>query len=203
MRGTLAVLVAIAALAGGGPAGAGTGCTAVESIESGLAGSDLVVVGVVQTIGDGGRSATVAVDEVWKGDPANTTIEVSGGTPGAISPSDRVFMLGSRYLLFASAGEGGGWTDHACSATRVWDDSLGAFRPAAEPSTTTTSGGFTGTTGAGGISPSTRDGGLAPGVVTAALAAVVAVSIGSLLFRRRPEPGAGDADGSSRADGSS
>lgn len=188
MRALLTVIVGLGLLAVATPARAG--CTEVETVESGLASADLVVVGLVQAIGDGGRSASVVVDEVWKGDPGGTEIEVNGGS-GPISSTDRVYILGSRYLVFAQDAPGGGWTDSVCSPTQVWDDGLAGFRPTAEPTAEapTTTAGFTGTTRAGGISPATRDGGLSPGVVTAGLSAVVIVSIGSLLFRRRPQPG--------------
>jgi hypothetical protein len=91
------------------------------------------------------RRAVFRLEEAWKGDPGGHRVEVRagpGGGPGApaATSNDRTYVVGERYLVFASDlsrrpgaavdyGEGARWVDSACSATRPYEPSLDRFRP--------------------------------------------------------------------------
>ncbi|MEO7555803.1 MAG: hypothetical protein ABIV94_04265 [Acidimicrobiales bacterium] len=100
--------------------------------------ADAVVVGTVTATRSHDRVATVAVDEVWKGEVGNT-LEVFGGPDpeNAATSVDRTYEIGVRYLIVAfepaahgSPGAiGGRYEDNACSATQPWSDALKTLRP--------------------------------------------------------------------------
>lgn len=112
------------------------------SVPDALAQADLVVVGTVTATRSRDRVATVAADEVWKG-PVHQTFEVYGGPAqdNTATGVDRTFQTGSRYLIFAiepaahgyQSSFGGRYEASACSTTRLWENTLAAYRP---PTTT-------------------------------------------------------------------
>ncbi|MDP9334058.1 MAG: hypothetical protein M3Q30_12235 [Actinomycetota bacterium] len=109
--------------------------------------ADLVVVGVVTRVTNRDRWATVAVEEVWKGTWSERRVNVRagpadppGGTTEAASSVDRSYVLGTRYLMFASDPKAHGWVaswgadgrfeDNNCSATQPYvAATLDRFRP--------------------------------------------------------------------------
>lgn len=117
------------------PAKGNTG-TDVDTPEEALATNKVVFRGKVVAVSkdgpsqDVGRTAMFDVLEVRKGGPLPTLVEVSGivepGTPG-VSTRDRLFTLGSTYLVFPR-NEGSPFGDDACSATRPDGSSVGQER---------------------------------------------------------------------------
>lgn len=94
--------------------------------------SDLVFVGRVTDTANSGRSATVEVTEVWRGD-VPTPITVNGGSdPTNPAEDDRTFEVGVTYLFIPAQLDGlrqGFVTDSVCSSTTPWTDDLARLRP--------------------------------------------------------------------------
>lgn len=108
-------------------------CAPPLPIEESLLLSDVVLVGTVTQLENGGRWVTVRVEERWRG-PASLpgTVSVRGGPePGAATSVDRVFARG-RYLFFLTDGPGY-FVDNACSATTPWTAELATLRPDGVP----------------------------------------------------------------------
>lgn len=178
-------------LVGASPGGAGTvvaptgtqaaGCLTVAGVGIDLLDADLAFVGTAVNVRLGGRWATFAVEEIWKGDPGGAVVEVRNGTPDGLGPTDRSYSAGQRYLVFARH-DGQAWTDSACSATRPWADLLVLDRP---PGATVVS---SPAPSGGGISPYDGFEGAAP-LAWAGLAAggIAAVAVSR---RRRARPAA-------------
>lgn len=113
-------------------------CAPRLTVSDAITQSDLVVVGTVTSTRSRNRIATVAVDEVWKGD-VGSTVEVVGGPQSDNSGSsvDRTYEVGVRYLIVAYEPEahgypnvfGGRYEDNNCSVTQPWTDTLAVFRP--------------------------------------------------------------------------
>lgn len=82
--------------------------------------SDLVFVGRVTDVANQGRSATVEVTEVWRGD-VPTPVTVNGGSdPTNPAEDDRSFEVGVSYLFIPAQADGlrqGFVTDSVCSST--------------------------------------------------------------------------------------
>ena len=95
--------------------------------------SDLVFVGRVTDVANQGRSATVEVTEVWRGD-VPTPVTVNGGSdPTNPAEDDRSFEVGVTYLFIPAQIDGlrqGFVTDSVCSSTTPWTDDLARLRPA-------------------------------------------------------------------------
>lgn len=109
--------------------------------------SDLVFVGRVTDLANDGRSATVEVTEVWRGD-VPTPVTVNGGSnPANPGEDDRTFDLGATYLFIPMQLDSlarGVVIDSVCSSTTPWTDDLARLRPAnvgqPSPVATTTAG---------------------------------------------------------------
>ena len=128
-RRTAVALALLGAVLAGFDAPAGASCLPTPSIEESIQAADLVFVGTVVELNNRNRLATFTLEEIWKGDPGRPRLDVRGGPPGgAASSVDRTFEIDTRYLVFASQGELH-WEDNACSATRVYDESLDRYRP--------------------------------------------------------------------------
>jgi hypothetical protein len=122
-------------------------CAPPTTVEEEIDRADLVVVGVVSQVANRDRWATVAVEEVWKGTGSEGRVNVRagpadppGGTTQAMSSVDRTYVLGIRYLVFASDPKAHGWVaswgsdgrfeDNNCSATQPYVAAkLDRFRP--------------------------------------------------------------------------
>lgn len=104
-------------------------CIPPRPIEESLLRADVVVVGMVTHIENGGRWITVRVEERWRApESLPEVIAVRGGPePGTATSVDRVFVPG-RYLFFLTGGPGY-FVDNACTATTAWTDELAAHRP--------------------------------------------------------------------------
>lgn len=78
---------------------------------------------------DGGRTATFAVDEVWRGPDLPANVVVHGGPDGnGATSADRTWEAGALYLVFASAVDSR-LSDNACSNTQFWSEELTDLRP--------------------------------------------------------------------------
>jgi hypothetical protein len=118
---------------------AAASCAPALSLADALTSSDLVVVGTVTTARSANRIASVAVEDIWRGD-ADAQIEVAGG-PDSLSGGtsvDRTYLVGQRYLFFilepglhGNAGTfGARYEDNGCSDTRPYTADLEQLRPA-------------------------------------------------------------------------
>jgi hypothetical protein len=169
LRTSVAAMVAAVSVAlSASPASAS--CAPTPSIEESLRSADLVFVGTVVELNNRNRWATFTLEEVWKGDPRTTRLDVRGAEPGEETTVDRTFEPDMRYLVFARQGELH-WEDNACSATREYDPSLDRFKP--------TSARTVGTT----IPASERDDGLKPGSVVFA-SVVLLLTVGGFIVVR-------------------
>ena len=112
------------------PAPAFADCQMAPPIEEAARTSELVFVGSVTAVANGGRSASVRVEEVWRGDEMPATVTVLGGTdPEQAMEDDRTFEAGVRYVFVPFVVEGR-LVASICSATTPWVDELAAIRPA-------------------------------------------------------------------------
>lgn len=105
-----------------------------------IAVTDSVFVGTVTGLSLDGRTATIAVEEIWRGPDLASSVLVRGGPDanGGITSVDLIWQAGAKYLVFASIVNGGLETN-ACTNTAVWTDEFSAQRPSdARPLTGTT-----------------------------------------------------------------
>ena len=103
-----------------------------------IGSSDLVLVGTVSSARSNNRIATVAVEDLWKGE-SGAVIEVAGGPDAANSATsvDRTYTVGTRYLFFifepvahGSPGTfGARYEDNDCTDTRPYTADLDSLRP--------------------------------------------------------------------------
>lgn len=145
--------------------------------------SELVFVGRVTEVANGGRSATVEVTEVWRGDVATPVTVFGGADPTNPAEDDRVFEVGVTYLFVPPQLDSlrqGIVVDSVCSSTTPWTDAMAPLRPAdahaptpAEPGTT------------GGSSPLAFLSGIIEPVMTAAIVGGGAFLIALFVARRR------------------
>jgi hypothetical protein len=108
-----------------------------DSPVTSLKTNEVVFVGTItQVSNDGGeqgrgRTASVNVDEVWKGGSLPSTVEVNGtaepGTPG-ISTRDRFFKVGTKNVFFPM-NDRSPFRDNACTATSEFSNDIEALRP--------------------------------------------------------------------------
>ncbi len=135
---TMGAIVTVLSLMAAGAAGAS--CRRPPVMEESAARADLVFVGTPVELTHGGRWASVAVEDIWKGEPDGDRVEVRAGPQSGFSSVDRTYVLGTRYLVFAMAppvdprllasyGEGVKWTDNECSFTQPYSSSLAESRP--------------------------------------------------------------------------
>ncbi len=121
---------------------ASASCAGPPTIEASIDRAQLVFVGTAVEVTNSDRWAAFALEDIWKGEPGGDRVEVRGGPqPGSASSVDRMYVPGTRYLVFAmpaptdprllaSYGDGARWTDNACSATQPYSASLAGTRPA-------------------------------------------------------------------------
>ncbi len=124
------------------PAGAAhASCAEPIPLQQSLDEAAAVFVGTVTGLDFQDRVATVAVDEVWKGE-VGASVTVSGGGEisfleqaraegqEAFTSVDRTYAAGERYLFVPYAVEQGAYMDNQCSNTQVYGSALDEFRPA-------------------------------------------------------------------------
>jgi len=140
-----------------------------------MANAPAVFVGTVTNLDNGDRTATVHVQDVWKGESVAAVVQVVG-TPdvGAVATSvDRTFAQSRRYLFIPATGDRDRFMDNSCTATQPYTDALAALRPS----------------DALGAPPTPRDDETSsgPAMATAAVAGLVAggLCLAALRLRRR------------------
>ena len=144
--GLVPILVSLGVIVGAAPP-ADASCAAPTTLAEEIQRADLVVVGVVAAVENRDRWATVAVEEVWKGAWTEGRLNVRagpadppGGTTHAMSSVDRTYVVGTRYLIFASDpkahrwvpswGSDGRFEDNNCSESQPYvAATLDRFRP--------------------------------------------------------------------------
>lgn len=109
-------------------AGAATDCAPPLPLEKAVVMADLVFVGTVTATANNGRSATVDVTEIWRGDVPTPAAVNGGSDPTNPAEDDRVFSVGTTYL-FLPVLTGGALVDGVCSSTVPWSDDLARLRP--------------------------------------------------------------------------
>ena len=100
-----------------------------------LAAAPVAFVGTVTDLSNGGRVATVRVDDVWRGMHIPATVRVVG-TPdlGAAATSvDRSYTSGAQYLFVPSGGGPETFMDNTCTLTQLYSAQVAALRPADAP----------------------------------------------------------------------
>ena len=104
-------------------------CQMAPPIEEAVRTADLVFVGTVTSVANGGRSPSVRVDEAWRGGEMPAEVTVLGGTdPAQPMEDDRSFEAGARYVFFPLAIDGQ-LVDNICTATTPWVGDFAAVRP--------------------------------------------------------------------------
>ena len=126
-----ALLVAVALGLAPGPAASPVraSCASPVPIPDAMSLAEVVLVGTVTSTENGGRWATVRVEERWqtRGSVPDEIAVHGGPEPGAETSIDRVYSPG-RYLFFLTIGRGY-YLDNACTATTAWTQDLAQFRP--------------------------------------------------------------------------
>ena len=107
-------------------------CAEFPPIAEHLDRAEVVFVGTVIGLVHDGRTAEVAVEEVWRGQEVPPRVTVYGAAvpedPSMMTSVDRTYQSDARYL-FAVTLEDGRLRDDSCTATQEWTDDLAAFRP--------------------------------------------------------------------------
>lgn len=115
----------------GGPAApsVAASCATTPSIDEAVLLGDIVFVGTVLRTENGGRWATVRVEERWSGARSlGDTVDVHGGPePGTATSIDRIWVT-TRYLFVVHQGDGV-LEDDQCTATTPWTPDLARLRP--------------------------------------------------------------------------
>ncbi len=93
--------------------------------------STVAFVGTVTATDHNGRTATVHVEDIWRGGnlPAEVTVNGSPDLNAAATDVDRHYQVGSRYL-FMPSGTGQPFDDNACSGTVQYTSAEAQQRPA-------------------------------------------------------------------------
>lgn len=135
----LAALTSAALLAG--PGAALADCLAPPPVEESIKAEDIVVVGTVTEVSNGGRWASVRVDEIWRGPDLPGNVLIKGGPDAnAASSVDRTFETGVQYLFFPIVGtepgrdplpgEPASLLDSMCTNTQPLTAEIATLRPA-------------------------------------------------------------------------
>lgn len=117
MRIPIHIIVFIVAVAHLSPLPTLASCAPL-TLEEQIAQVDTIVLGTAAKI-DANENATIEVEEVFKGNPANT-ITISGRqSPEAITSIDVTFEQNGRYIFFLLSQPDGTYTTNQCTGTRM------------------------------------------------------------------------------------
>jgi hypothetical protein len=106
-------------------------CIAPPPLEKAVLTADIVFVGTVTSTENGGRWATIAVKEVWRGPDQPPIVLVKGGPAGNTATSvDRSFENGATYLFVPFLDGDGSLSDNSCSSTTLMSEAVAPLRPA-------------------------------------------------------------------------
>lgn len=102
-----------------GPARAS--CAPAPPLDKAYADAEVVFKGTVSAAENNGRTATVEVDEIWKGPPLPDSVVVIGGAEGenVASSVDREFRVGLTYLFFPN-NSSSPFRDNICTSTQPY-----------------------------------------------------------------------------------
>ena len=103
-------------------------CAPPLPLEKVVVSADLVFVGTVNSVDNGGQTANVTVTEVWRGDVTALAVINGGQDPASQAPDVRLFNAGATYL-FVPTKVNGSLVDSSCSSTVQWSDDLARLRP--------------------------------------------------------------------------
>ena len=108
-------------------------CASPEPIEQAVRGGDVVFVGTVTGLENGGRWVTVRVEERWRSSVTlQDAVAIRGGpAAGSATSIDRVYVA-ARYLFVVTPGPEY-FVDNACTPTRLWSRDLALLRPDGVP----------------------------------------------------------------------
>jgi len=115
------------------PAGVALDCAPSPPLDEAVVSAHLVFVGTVTETSSDGRSATVTVTEVWRGDVPSPVIVNGWLDPASAAEDDRTFQAGLTYVFVPVNLDnlaGGLVIDSICSSTVQWTDDLARLRPA-------------------------------------------------------------------------
>lgn len=117
------------------PSIAGASCAGVVSVQDSVRSAPTVFVGTVLDVSNGGRVATVRVDDVWRGRGIAASVDVVGSPDlnAAATSVDRTYAAGSQYLFVPDGGGPQHFSDNNCTATQIYAGTLAALRPASAP----------------------------------------------------------------------
>ena len=91
--------------------------------------ANVVFVGTVTGVKNDDRTATVLVEEVWKGPDLLPFVEVVGGSDDdTMSLGRQDVHVGTRYVFVLHLDQGR-FRDNACSSTQEWSPEVAAVRP--------------------------------------------------------------------------
>lgn len=115
-------------------------CVAPPPFPEAIRDAPAVFVGVVVDVEDEDRTATVEIQDVWKGADIPPEVGVRGGLAegNGFTSVDRTFELSREYLFVPYERNGSMFRDNACTRTTRFRPELNRFRPggAGEPSPT-------------------------------------------------------------------
>ena len=133
MKRYAAVLAAvtIAVLATARPAAAS--CAELPDLETAFAEAELVFIGLVEEVSNGGRTAVMYVEDVWKGPQLPLRVTVRGGPedPELITSVDRTFETNEVYLVFP-LNSTPPLEDNICTSTQAVSPAIQAVNPFGE-----------------------------------------------------------------------
>ncbi len=115
------------------PVAAEASCAAGgASLQQTIGSAPTVFVGTVTDLSNGGRMATVRVDDIWRGSTIPSSVAVVGSPDlhAAATSVDRTYVTGARYLFVPDGGGPESFTDNSCTATQLYTPDLNALRPA-------------------------------------------------------------------------
>jgi hypothetical protein len=131
MRATLALVAGLLLSAfASGPAAAS--CMMPPALDVAIREANVVFVGTVTGVENHDRTATVLVEEIWKGPDLAPFVQVVGGPEDEtmITSTDRTYAAGTRYLFVVQVDQAR-FSDNACSSTQEWSPEVAALRPGA------------------------------------------------------------------------
>ena len=119
-------------LAGLHAAPAEASCAQLPSLQDAFAEADLVFVGIVTSVSNGGRTAQVEIEQVWKGEeqPFNATVHGGPIEEDLITSVDRTFEPG--IYIFFPVNSSPPFEDNACTLTQPFNPSLEVINPFGE-----------------------------------------------------------------------
>jgi hypothetical protein len=126
----IATLLGASAAALAGPSAVLADCAVPPELKVALATAQVAFVGTVNRTEGDDRWAHVDVEEIWSGPDLPETVVVVGAlVADGVTPDDRTFRAGVRYLFLPTRDADGTLRDNGCTSTTEWIDEMAIFRP--------------------------------------------------------------------------